>query len=135
MLRHTFLHLSGIGRLSEGRLWTEGVRTWEDLEARLEEQLRLFPNGPNGDPHGLVESRRAINEGDTAFFADRLPNQEHYRIALSYPRDTLFLDIETTGLSLYDDYITVVGWELDGEYGAYIRGMQADTLCAALSRA
>src|SRR4051812_40043896 len=119
MLRHTFLHLPRIGRRSETRLWTEGVVTWDDLERRLEKQLSLFPNADRVDPHGLHESRRALSAGDASYFADRLPSQEHYRIALSFPRETLFLDIETTGLSLYYDYVTVVGWELDGEYGAW----------------
>ena len=33
---------------------------------------------------------------------------------LSYPERTLFLDIETTGLSHYYDDITVIGWAMDG---------------------
>ena len=35
---------------------------------------------------------------------------------LERPRDILFLDIETTGLSRYYDYVTLIGFAIDGEY-------------------
>ena len=47
----------------------------------------------------------------------------------------MFLDIETTGLSLYYDYITLVGWSVAGKYELYLKGKSADRLRDALSRA
>lgn len=41
---------------------------------------------------------------------------------LEYPEKVLFLDIETTGLSRYDDDITIVGWSLNGESHTYVNG-------------
>ena len=34
----------------------------------------------------------------------------------------MFLDIETTGLSRHYDYITLVGYEIDGEYNVLMAG-------------
>ena len=66
--------------------------------------------------------QRALAEGDSDFFALRMPRSEYYRIALTFPARTLFLDIETTGLSIYYDSITVVGWCYANEYDFMVRG-------------
>ena len=41
---------------------------------------------------------------------------------LSYPEQTLFLDIETTGLSHYYDDITIIGWAMNGVANTIIAG-------------
>lgn len=41
---------------------------------------------------------------------------------LSHPEKVLFLDIETTGLSRYYDYITAIGYEMGGVYGLWLAG-------------
>ena len=43
-------------------------------------------------------------------------------LCMEHPESILFLDIETTGLSLYYDEITLVGWTLGGRSGTYIKG-------------
>jgi predicted nuclease with RNAse H fold/dephospho-CoA kinase len=70
-----------------------------------------------------------------AFFSKHLPTGEYYRIALSYPEETIFLDIETTGLSLYYDQITLVGWSMGQEYGVYIAGKDEAHLRDMLEKA
>lgn len=70
-----------------------------------------------------------------AFFAKTLSTSEYYRVALEFPQDVLFLDIETTGLSVYYDIITLVGWSLGEEYGVYINGQDDTLLRKALTRA
>ena len=47
---------------------------------------------------------------------------EHYRIAATFPAQTLFLDIETTGLSLYYDAITLIGCARGDRYACHIMG-------------
>ena len=63
------------------------------------------------------------------------PRPEHYRIALSFPSKTLFLDIETTGLSQYYDVITLIGWSTNDEYNVYIKGDDPAPLIKAFSEA
>lgn len=134
MLLSTFQHLKGIGVKKELDLWCSGVTCWEDLEAREGRQLSLFTSASNGKGSALFySSRKALDAEDAEFFAKRLPCQEHYRIALSFPLKTLFLDIETTGLSRYYDSITIVGWSIGTNYRVYITGDDDNTLREALS--
>ena len=122
MLENTFRHLSGFGILRERRLWDQGIRDWDGYEERWRSQLSLFSQVGAVARSELDDSRRALAAGDAGFFASRLPKAEHYRIALAYPREVLFLDIETTGLSLFYDEITIIGLSLGGEYRFHVAG-------------
>ena len=125
-LEHTFLHLPRIGVRTEQKLWREGVNTWDDLEAARREPPDLFGGPPNPLLDALAASRRALDDGDSTYFANRLPPREHYRIAATFPDETLFLDIETTGLSLYYDTITLIGCACRDRYACHIVGTQDD---------
>lgn len=119
MLTRTFQHLPGVGEVTECRLWKTGILSWKDLERHWGRQLSLFSRIRNGRS-ALNESWEALYKVDTAFFAELLPTCEWYRIALEFPERTLFLDIETTGLSHVYDRLTMVGWRYDGRYSATI---------------
>ncbi len=134
MLRCTFRHLDGIGEKRERALWDSGVETWSDLAARGGEQLSLFGDRDKIQV-ALAESRSALESDDADFFAQRLPRAEYYRIAMEYPKDTVFLDIETTGLSRFYHYITLVGWSRGGSYGAVVRGGDFSALSKVLAGA
>lgn len=69
------------------------------------------------------------------FFAKSLPTSDYFRILLDFPEDVLFLDIETTGLSIYYDIITIVGWSVGENYGVYINSGDETLLRHALSKA
>lgn len=111
------------------------MHNWEEYEASRTQQLPLFPGARRPDVEAIVDSRGALASGNVKFFVERLPASEYYRIALSFPRETLFADIETTGLSLYYDYITMVGWELNGRYDAFLRGSDQTRMHTAFERA
>ena len=133
MLKSTFQHLKGVGKKTERTLWGKGLTTWDAYDAFFTKQLPLF----NGTPINttLGESMEAYEKGDMSFFANTLPTAEYYRVALEFPQDVLFLDIETTGLSHYYDIITIVGWSLGKEYGVYINGHDDNPLRSALAKA
>ena len=108
-LEHTFMHLPRIGPRTEQRLWDDGILTWTDLEEARRQPSDLFAP-PRDDCLVAIEaSREALTNEDADYFASRLPSREHYRIAATFPEDTVCLDIETTGLSLYYDDITMIG--------------------------
>ncbi len=129
MLPMTFQHLPGIGPKKEFALWRSGVLTWDDFERR--HQIPLFDR----DLGPLQDSRHALLKGDAAFFAVRLPRHEHYRLALTFPSQVLFLDLETTGLSLWYDAITLIGWSIDSAYKVLMVGDDDHALRADLARA
>ena len=126
LLERTFLHLPRVGLKTEQAFWQRGLRTWADLEAVRQEPPDLF--GPRSNPwlDAIDASRKALDQGDTDYFATKLPPREHYRIAAAFPERTLFLDIETTGLSLYYDTVTVVGCALGARYACHIVGTADD---------
>lgn len=136
MLNNTFIHLPGIGAKKERELWNEGILTWDDFERNRIRQWRLFDDGRDKDQASiLAASREALESGDIDFFADHLPKREHYRIALTVPEQTAFLDIETTGLSHYYDETTVIGFSIGDEYNAFIEGSDWEAFKDSLSRA
>ena len=125
-MQRTFLHLPRIGLLTEQKLWRQGVKTWDDLEAAHGEPPSLFEYSGSPLRQAITASRKALEAQDAAFFAQRLPPREHYRIAAEFPTQTVFLDIETTGLSLYYDTITLIGCARDGRYACHIMGIGDD---------
>ena len=133
MLKSTFQHLKGVGKKTEKVLWEKGFTTWEAYDAFFQRQPSLFSRFPINTP--LRESMEAYEKGDMAYFANTLPTAEYYRVALEFPQDVIFLDIETTGLSHYYDIITIVGWSLGKEYGVYINGQDDILLRSALAKA
>jgi uncharacterized protein YprB with RNaseH-like and TPR domain/predicted nuclease with RNAse H fold/dephospho-CoA kinase len=135
MLLCTFQHLKGISKKKECDLWRSGIIFWKDLESLQNNRFPLLKNILEPDDSRFSLSKRALAEGNVEFFAERLPNQEYYRIALSFPQKTLFLDIETTGLSRYYDTITIVGWSLGKKYNVFIKGGKDKILRKAISEA
>ena len=47
-----------------------------------------------------------------------------------HPNEVLFLDIETTGLSRYYDYVTLIGFAIGGKYEVVLAGEDPQPLSA-----
>lgn len=134
MLTATFQHLPGIGPRKEQQLWRSGITSWDEFERSREQQLSLF--GGNSSVVNLTQSSRiALEQRDLAFFAKRLTTAELYRIAFAFPEETLFLDIETTGLSKYYNKTTLAGWSIGDSYHFWLRGTDEQPLLRALAAA
>ncbi|MHB8898665.1 MAG: ribonuclease H-like domain-containing protein [Thermoguttaceae bacterium] len=125
MLRHTFIHLPGIGAHREQSLWAEGIVDWEHfLEAaargELSERLR-------SSTELLVrQSLEACAGGDVKFFRDLLPRKEAWRLYPEFAEQALFLDIETTGLAAQYHDVTMIGALGRGELSLFIHGINLD---------
>lgn len=129
MLQRTFIHLSNIGRPTEQRLWDAGIRCWSELEQaiRAPKTFDAFAavatlRKPDFLLRELADSRSALDAGEVAYFADRLPRSEHWRLLSEFEASTVFVDIETTGLSRVYDYITVMGAYRTSGYDAAVHG-------------
>jgi uncharacterized protein YprB with RNaseH-like and TPR domain len=101
MIENSFIHLPGIGRETERRFWSEGVQTWDDLEAgagdlfgaKRAQQIAL----------ALQEGRAAYQAGELGYFQQRLKSSDMWRLLPGFLNagmadDIAYLDIETTGL-------------------------------------
>ncbi|MDR0355949.1 MAG: ribonuclease H-like domain-containing protein [Deltaproteobacteria bacterium] len=130
MLNGTFVHYPGIDRELEGQLWASGVLTHEQLMNSEWAEKR------NGNKGLILETQEALAKNDHDFFANRLPVNEQYRLAAACPKETIFLDIETTGLRLACDKVTIIGWSLGGVYDVVVCGRDDPApLFQALSKA
>jgi uncharacterized protein YprB with RNaseH-like and TPR domain len=117
MLRHTFLHVPGVGEKRERDLWSRGFTDWAAFR--------------RGHPEGAW--RELILEHLNEEKATRaLPRREAWRLANEFSGRTLFLDIETTGLSFDGDSVTCVGVSDGRRVAAYVRGQNLSEFPEAL---
>lgn len=105
MIQNTFIHIQGIGRKTEERLWERGIFTWQDFVAQ---KRTVFSSSRD------ASVRRAIQESmahldDIRFFNERLSRAECWRLFEDFRDKAAFLDIETTGGYGGSDEITMVG--------------------------
>jgi len=117
MLRHTYLHVPGVGEKRERDLWLRGFTDWE--------AFRL--GHPSGAWRELI-----LMHLDAERAARELPRREAWRLAKEFPGCTLFLDIETTGLSFEGDSVTCVGVSDGTMTRAYVRGRDLASFPEAL---
>ncbi len=121
MLKHTFLHIPGVGPKTELRLWQRGIISWEKFLTNS--ALSGLGRRSRTDLDSYIErSIEALAHGDALFFEDLLPGRETWRIYAEFRGGSVFLDIETTGLGDGDDYITVIGLFDGREMKTFIEG-------------
>lgn len=118
LLPETFIHIAGIGPKIESRLWESGVLSWDALRETG------FVRRP-GVSETLARSEEALLEDDLNFFFQALPPRERWRAFAHFADRFVAVDIETTGMSHYDE-ITVIGTEVGGEYRTFVRGANLD---------
>ncbi len=108
MIRNTFILIPGIGEKTEEYLWKKGILTWGDLKRRTN-VLGLSGTRKRIIKDYLSRAEKALHTRQGFFFSKFLPQAEYWRLYKEFYDKTLFLDIETTGLSLYYDVITMIG--------------------------
>lgn len=118
MLTNSFCFLKKVSSKKEKDLWGKNIITWDDYNKLLTYQFSMLDE--NSDP--FCEAKQALFSHDVLYFQKKMSPHNFFRILLSFPNEVLFLDIETTGLSLYYDIITLIGWSINQEYGYYITG-------------
>ena len=108
MLRSTFLHIPGVGPVTEKMIWSRRVYSWDDfIEKRR--NIGISENTANRIEKWLRRSKRALEKKDALFFSTKLPQRDLWRLYPEFKNRTAFLDIETTGLSFCYDDITLIG--------------------------
>jgi len=133
MLNNTYIHIPGVGKSLETKIWAQGVHTWEEF---LDKQDRLCI--PPSKKARICEEIRKSSEHlavkDHCFFSQCLPSAEHWRAYPSFSDSVAFVDIETTGLSKSRDKITIVGIYNGKESKVYIKGINLEDIVEELSR-
>jgi uncharacterized protein len=125
MLRHTFLHIPGVGPATEHRLWSAGFGTWEDyFQGR--QQCALPQTTRDRIVGCLEESVLALNGANYRYFEALLPSGEMWRLYGELRAKTAFVDIETTGLYAGPNSITMIGLFNGLETRVFIQGINLE---------
>ncbi|MBW2449285.1 MAG: ribonuclease H-like domain-containing protein [Deltaproteobacteria bacterium] len=106
MLKNTFLHIPGIGIKTEKRLWKFGIHSW-DLFLNTW-QTAIPPKKLHTMVEYLKESKNQMAYLNPNYFAELIPAGHHWRFFPEFRNTTVYLDIETTGLSPYYETITTI---------------------------
>jgi hypothetical protein len=123
LLRSTFQLIDGIGPERESDLWSEGVTTWDQLSSAQPQYSEA-----------LQTAEQRLDAGNARYFQDILRSRECWRLYADFQKTTAFLDIETTGLSPDDSYVTMVGIIDYTGFTAFVRGENLDELPEALEK-
>lgn len=120
MLEHTFVHLPGVGHGTESSLWKRGVTTWSEFlsERRLP---RISDDRKVAMDAQLLEGCQRLRDSDSRYFRAKLPERHMWRLLEDFRPRTVYLDIETTGISLRSP-VTVVGVHAGGRTHTLVRG-------------
>ncbi len=119
MLRHTFCHLPRVGEKTEGLLWAAGLATWDD--ALNPDRLRTAPLARRLPAAELRASAEHLGRANPDWFARRLPPAQVWRLFGEFRAACAYLDIETTGMSAYDD-VTAIALYDGRSVRTYVRG-------------
>ena len=124
MLTNTFIHIQGIGVITEQRLWDSGLRDWESFSKDLPIPI------PAGRKYflekGIAESKRHLANRKPSYFSKLLPSNQSWRLFPEFRDTTVYLDIETTGLDRYFNDITTIAL-YDGEsIQTYVQGQNLE---------
>lgn len=106
MLKNTFLHIPGIGIKTEKQLWKSGFYSWDlFLNHR---KTGILSKKFDTMSECLKESKNQMTSLNPNYFAERIPAGHHWRFFPEFRNATVYLDIETTGLSRYYETITTI---------------------------
>ncbi|MGR3316868.1 MAG: ribonuclease H-like domain-containing protein [Candidatus Anammoxibacter sp.] len=106
MLAHTFCHIKGLSCQAEKRLWDLGIISWDDY---LKNTSEIFSEKKDKIIREEIEaSKIALKAPSIDFFFSRLPIEQKVRLYPQFKDKIVFVDIETTGLSIKKDLITAI---------------------------
>jgi uncharacterized protein YprB with RNaseH-like and TPR domain len=124
MLQNTFLHIPGIGVKTEQRLWETGIISWN--RCATIGGSGFSPKKMETMAKYLRESKHHMVSLNANYFADRLPASHHWRFFPEFRDVTVYLDIETTGLSHYGETITTIALYDGKSIFHYVNGRNLD---------
>jgi len=124
MLNSSFIHIQGIGAITEQRLWETGFRDWDSFPGDI---TIPFPAGRKYFlEKGIEESRRHLANRNPAYFSKHLPSNQCWRLFPEFRESTVYLDIETTGLDRYFNDITTIALYDGQSIKTYVRGQNLE---------
>ena len=107
MLQNTFSHIPGIGEKTEQNIWASNILEWDDLENAEEAELPSAVRNKLPIMRPILKESRQHLRDNPRYFEKQLPAKLHWRLFPHFRGDTVYLDIETTGLDDHDEITTI----------------------------
>ncbi len=133
MLNNTYIHIPGVGKSLEKRIWAQGIHTWDEF-LEMEDRISIPSTRKAIICEGIKKSSERLAAKDYYFFSQCLPSAEHWRTYPLFSESVAFVDIETTGLSQRRDRITVIGIYDGRESKTYVKDINLDDIVDELSK-
>ncbi|MBI2574375.1 ribonuclease H-like domain-containing protein [Candidatus Woesearchaeota archaeon] len=124
MIRNSFVLLDRIGLGKEREIWASGVDGWNSFLA-AKQVKHIGARSKGYYDRQLLKAKKQLLADNAQYFSSKLPLSEHWRLYDYFRDDTVFLDIETTGLGRGDE-ITVVGLYDGNDTKTMIKGINLD---------
>ncbi len=124
MIKHSFVHIRGVGQTTEQRLWSAGITEWSKVPLSLPKTIPGWLR--HHLPDALTESHAALRQRDGRYFASRLGSQHLWRLYPEFMDDVAFFDIETTGLSPAHHHVTTIAVYDGKDVRTFVRGRNLD---------
>ena len=124
MLINTFIHIQGIGAITEQRLWESGIGDWGSIKTGL--PIPVSGARKHFLLNGIEESWRHLDDCNPSYFSNLLPSNQSWRFFPEFRDSTAYLDIETTGLDRYYHSITTIALYDGQRIKTYVNGKNLD---------
>ena len=108
ILTNTFIHVPGISKEAETRIWQNDILNWEEFIAKHDKLDMTISKREMVCEH-LRKSIDCHKKNSYNFLIDSIPSSMHWRAYNELKNKCCFLDIETTGLDKHRDDVTVIG--------------------------
>ncbi|WP_129598307.1 ribonuclease H-like domain-containing protein [Methanohalophilus profundi] len=127
MLTSTYIHIPGIGKGTERKIWSGGITTWNEF---LQNKSSINLPGSKKDKIALEieNSIEKLEIRDIPYFAKSIPISEHWRGFRNFSDSVAYVDIETTGLSPSSSKITVIGVYDGKDVKSFVRGINLEEI-------
>lgn len=122
MIFNTFLHIPRVGKAFESKLWSTGIRTWNDV-SRI--PARILSEQRRGTfLKTIEESHHQVESGNSLYFQHSLPADQCWRIFPEYRSSMAYIDIETTcGRYSFEPQISTIVLYDGSSVRHYVQGM------------
>jgi uncharacterized protein len=125
LIDRSFLHCPGVGPVTQDRLKKAGYQTWKDCLDN-EAVLPVSGNKRRKIITELGRSMKALEKNDLGYLIDIFPVREHWRILAANMDRAVYMDIETSGLSRYDSFVTLITCSRNGQFSDFVYGENLD---------
>lgn len=116
-IEQSYIPVRGVGEQTEQSLWEQGATHWD----RFDPDLLGEKTGRRVEQF-IERAEPRLEAGEASFFAEAFPSTAQWRLYENFQAETLFLDIETTGLDHQRDVVTTVSLHQGGETTTLVRG-------------